>query len=76
MINKNILFDGSILSVKRTMTAKAAKNIAVSVRGFLTAVKNTPCEIKKNEARNAYGLPMYLFDVRYTASGAKEHIDT
>ena len=76
MINKNLLFNGSILSLKKTITAKAAKNIAMSVRGFLAAVKKADCEIKKKEARNAYDSPIYLFDIIYTANGLKEHIDT
>jgi hypothetical protein len=65
-----------ILSLKKTITAKAAKAIAMLVRGCLAAAKKTDCEIKKKEARNAYDSLIYLFDSIYIANGLKEQNDT
>ena len=75
-INKTLLFTGSILSLKKTISAKATKNIATFVRGLPAVDKNVDCEIKKKEARKAYNSPIYFFDSTYTANGPKEHIET
>ena len=73
MIIKIFFLNSSILSLRRTITTKAAKNIAIFVRG--PPAKKHDCEIKKKEATNAYDSPIYLFDITYTANGLKEHID-
>ena len=75
-MNKILFFIGSILSLKKTITAKATKNIARFVRGLPAETKKHPCDIKKKEARNAYNSPTYFFDITYIANGVNEHIDT
>ena len=75
-ISRILLFKGSILSLKNTMTAKATKNIARFVRGLPAVLKNVNCDIKKKEARNAYNSPIYFLDITYIANGLNEHIAT
>jgi hypothetical protein len=75
-INKILFFNGLIVSLKKTIIAKATKNVARFVRGLPAVTKNVDCDIKKKEARNACNSPRYFFDMTYIANGLKEQIDT
>jgi hypothetical protein len=73
MINSNLLLNGSIPSQKSAIIASAKNSIAVVVRPPGNA--NIYCDMKKNDARNAYNSPIYFFVIMYIIKGEIESIN-